>query len=128
MKNFNLRSIGLATALGLGSIALIGCTTATRDSQDTPAISRASMETSVDETLSRLFGACQYAWNWYVRQRLADWNFNRSRSSYAELSAKFKEDDGQLPRRQASRLGRRRGSRDSPIREAIAGAPSIMGG
>lgn len=39
--------------------------------------------------LSRLFGACRYAWNWYVRQRLTDWNFNRSRSSYAELSAKF---------------------------------------
>lgn len=36
--------------------------------------------------------------------------------------------DCQLPRRQASRLGRGRGSRDSPIREAIAGAPSIMGG
>ena len=55
MKNFNLRSIGLATALGLGSIALIGCTTTTNDSQATPAVSRASMETSVDETLSRLF-------------------------------------------------------------------------
>ena len=37
MKNFNLRSIGLATALGLGSIALIGCTTTTKDSQATPA-------------------------------------------------------------------------------------------
>ena len=80
------------------------------------------------ETLSRLFGACQYAWNWYVRQRLADWNFNRSRSSYAELSAKFKEDDGQLPRRQASWLGRERGSRDSPLREVVTGTPSIMGG
>ena len=45
------------------------------------------------EALSRLFGACRYAWNWYVRQRLTDWNFNRSRPSYAELSAKFKEDD-----------------------------------
>ena len=39
--------------------------------------------------LSRLFGACRFAWNWYVRQRLTDWNFNRTRSSYAELSAKF---------------------------------------
>ena len=55
MKNFNLRSIGLATALGLGSIALIGCTTTTNDSQATPAVSRASIETSVDETLSRLY-------------------------------------------------------------------------
>ena len=27
------------------------------------------------EALSRLFGACRYAWNWYVRQRLTDWNF-----------------------------------------------------
>ena len=41
------------------------------------------------EALSRLFGACRYAWNWYVRQRLTDWNFNRSRPSYAELNAKF---------------------------------------
>ena len=41
------------------------------------------------EALSRLFGACRYAWNWYVRQRLTDWNFNRTRPSYAELSAKF---------------------------------------
>ena len=41
------------------------------------------------EALSRLFGACRYAWNWYVRQCLTDWNFNRSRPSYAELSAKF---------------------------------------
>lgn len=39
--------------------------------------------------LSRLFGACRYTWNWYVRQRLTDWNFNRTRPSYAELSAKF---------------------------------------
>ena len=35
---------------------------------------------------------------------------------------------GQLPRRRASRLGRGRDSRDSPLGEAIAGAPSIMGG
>lgn len=41
------------------------------------------------EALSRLFGACRFAWNWYVRQRLTDWSFNRSRASYAELSAKF---------------------------------------
>ena len=41
------------------------------------------------EVLSHLFGACRYAWNWYVRQRLTDWSFNRSRASYAELSAKF---------------------------------------
>ena len=41
------------------------------------------------EALSRLFGACRYAWNWYVRQRLTDWNFNRTRASYVELSAKF---------------------------------------
>ena len=39
--------------------------------------------------LSRLFGACRFAWNWYVRQRLTDWNFNAPTASYAELSAKF---------------------------------------
>lgn len=42
------------------------------------------------EVLSRLFGAYRFAWNWYVRQRLTDWNFNRPRPSYAEPSAKFK--------------------------------------
>lgn len=35
---------------------------------------------------------------------------------------------GQLPRRRASRLGRGRDSRDSPIGEVVAGTPSIMGG
>lgn len=39
--------------------------------------------------LSRLFGACRFAWNWYVRQRMTDWNFNAPTASYAELSAKF---------------------------------------
>lgn len=34
----------------------------------------------------------------------------------------------QLPRRQASRLGRECGSCDSPLREVVTGAPSIMGG
>lgn len=39
--------------------------------------------------LSRLFGACRFAWNWYIRQRLTDWNFNAPTASYVELSAKF---------------------------------------
>ena len=34
----------------------------------------------------------------------------------------------QLPRWRASRLGRECGSRDSPLREVVTGAPSIMGG
>ena len=55
MNNAKLRSIGLAVALDLGSIAMVGCTTTTKDSQASPAVSRASMETSVNETLSRLY-------------------------------------------------------------------------
>ena len=36
--------------------------------------------------------------------------------------------ESQLPRWRASRLGRGRDSRDSPIGEVVAGAPPIMGG
>ena len=39
-----------------------------------------------------------------------------------------REDWSQLPRWRASRLGRECGSRDSPLREVVTGAPSIMGG
>ncbi|MDO5692352.1 MAG: YSC84-related protein [Pseudomonadota bacterium] len=55
MKNMNLRTIGLAVALGLGSVAMVGCTTTTKQSQAAPATSRAAMETAVNETLSRLY-------------------------------------------------------------------------
>lgn len=55
MKKINLRSVSLAIALGLGSIAMVGCTTTTQKTQAAPASSRAAMETAVNETLSRLY-------------------------------------------------------------------------
>ena len=54
-KTTQLRTIGLAVALGLGSLAMVGCTTTTQQSQAAPASSRAAMETAVNETLSRLY-------------------------------------------------------------------------
>ena len=36
--------------------------------------------------------------------------------------------ESQLPRRRASRLGRGCDPRNSPVREVVAGTPSIMGG
>ncbi len=55
MKTMKLRTIGLAIALGLGGVAMVGCTTTTSDSKANPAASRVAMETSVNETLSRLY-------------------------------------------------------------------------
>ncbi len=55
MKKINLRTVSLAIALGLGSIAMVGCTTTTQKTQAAPASSRAAMETAVNETLSRLY-------------------------------------------------------------------------
>ena len=55
MKKINLRTVSLAIALGLGSVAMVGCTTTTQKTQAAPASSRAAMETAVNETLSRLY-------------------------------------------------------------------------
>ena len=37
------------------------------------------------EALSRLFGACRYAWNWYLDQRKVAWWLHLPIPSYAEL-------------------------------------------
>jgi lipid-binding SYLF domain-containing protein len=55
LKKINLRTVSLAIALGLGSVAMVGCTTTTQTSKAAPASSRAAMETAVNETLSRLY-------------------------------------------------------------------------
>jgi len=55
LKKINLRTVSLAIALGLGSVAMVGCTTTTQKTQAAPASSRAAMETAVNETLSRLY-------------------------------------------------------------------------
>lgn len=41
--------------------------------------------------LSRLFGACRYAWNWYLDQRKVAWWLHLPIPSYAELSRCFTE-------------------------------------
>lgn len=43
------------------------------------------------EALSRLFGACRYAWNWYLDQRKVAWWLHLPLPSYAELSRRFTE-------------------------------------
>ena len=43
------------------------------------------------EALSRLFGACRYAWNWYLDQRKVAWWLHLPIPSYAELSRRFTE-------------------------------------
>ena len=56
MTRINTRHAGLALAIArLGSIAMVGCTATTQQSQAAPASSRAAMESAVNETLSRLY-------------------------------------------------------------------------
>ena len=55
MKKMNLRSIGLAVALGLGSIAMVGCTTTPTGAEASGPTARAAMDRDVDATLSRLY-------------------------------------------------------------------------
>lgn len=54
-KSPMIRTVSLAVALTLGGLAMVGCTTTTPQSQASPATSRAAMETSVNETLQRLY-------------------------------------------------------------------------
>jgi len=55
MNKLQLRSIGLAIAVGLGSVAMIGCTTTPPGSEASGPSERAAMEKNVDATLSRLY-------------------------------------------------------------------------
>ena len=43
------------------------------------------------EALLRLFGACRYAWNWYLDQRKVAWWLHLPIPSYTELSRRFTE-------------------------------------
>ena len=52
---------------------------------------RAYPTRSQRESLSRLFGACRYAWNWYLDQRKVAWWLHLPIPSYAELSRRFTE-------------------------------------
>ena len=55
MNKLQLRSIGLAIAVGLGSVAMIGCTTTPPGSEASGPSERAAMDKNVDATLSRLY-------------------------------------------------------------------------
>ena len=55
MNKLQLRSIGLAIAVGLGSVAMIGCTTTPAGSEASGPSERAAMDKNVDATLSRLY-------------------------------------------------------------------------
>lgn len=55
MNKFNFRAVGLAVALGLGSVAMVGCTTTPAGSEASGPTARAAMERDVDATLSRLY-------------------------------------------------------------------------
>lgn len=50
-----LRALGVAAALALGSVAMVGCTTTPPGSESSGPTARAAMERDVDATLSRLY-------------------------------------------------------------------------
>jgi len=57
IRNLKLQTLGIATALALGSIAMTGCTTTTDQSQPSAQSARAAIDSNVDATLSRLYNA-----------------------------------------------------------------------
>lgn len=54
-KHNPIRTICLAAAVALGGIVMVGCTTTPPSAQAAPAADRASMESQIDATLSRLY-------------------------------------------------------------------------
>ena len=57
MNQMKLRSIALATALGLASVAMVGCTTTPATAEASGASARETMNSAVDSTLQRLYKA-----------------------------------------------------------------------
>jgi lipid-binding SYLF domain-containing protein len=55
LNKLQLRTVGLAVALGLGSIAMVGCTTTTANSESSGPSARAALDRNVDDTLARLY-------------------------------------------------------------------------
>lgn len=55
MNKLNFRTIGLAVAIGVGSVAMVGCTTTPAGSEASGPTARAAMERDVDATLARLY-------------------------------------------------------------------------
>ena len=55
VKQIQLRTVGLAAALALGSIAMVGCTTTPAGSEASGPSARSAMDQNVDATLARLY-------------------------------------------------------------------------
>ena len=55
MNKLQLRTLALAAAVGLGGVALVGCTTTPANSEASGPSARAAMDRSVDSTLARLY-------------------------------------------------------------------------
>lgn len=55
MQKFSLRSVVVATVVGLAGFAMVGCTTTQESAQASPRSERASLESQANATLSRLY-------------------------------------------------------------------------
>lgn len=55
MNRIKLRALGLAIAVGVGSFAMVGCTTTGENAEASGPMARSAMERNVDETLNRLY-------------------------------------------------------------------------
>lgn len=55
MQKFSLRSVVVATVVGLAGVAMVGCTTTQESAQASPRSERASLESQANATLSRLY-------------------------------------------------------------------------
>lgn len=57
MKKLSIRSLVVATVVGVAGVAMVGCTTTQESAQSSPRSDRASIDAQVDATLSRLYEA-----------------------------------------------------------------------
>ena len=55
MQKFSLRSLVVATVVGVAGVAMVGCTTTKESAQASPRSDRASIESQANATLSRLY-------------------------------------------------------------------------
>ena len=55
MQKFSLRSLVVATVVGVAGVAMVGCTTTKESAQASPGSDRASIESQANATLSRLY-------------------------------------------------------------------------
>ena len=55
MQKFSLRSLVVATVVGVAGVAMVGCTTTQESAQASPRSDRASVESQANATLSRLY-------------------------------------------------------------------------